>query len=112
MKHFRLSIGHKHLIVTLALLVVVLVQAFGGLVTLPKLGMVTYAQTKTNSTAGIVEAQINARAEEIYIEREMVNREHARIEAIQEAHEKLKELIEISPYVDYTQLRQIVGAIQ
>ncbi len=112
MKHFRLALDHKHSIVTLSLVVVVLVQAFGGLVTLPKLGVVTYAKEETNTLAGNFEAQINVRAEQIYIEREMVNREHARIEAIQEAHAKLKELIEISPYVDYTQLRQIVGAVQ
>ncbi len=79
---------------------------------LPEWGIVNYAQAQNKTSTGILEARINARAEEIYTEREKINKEHARLEAIQEANTELQELTKTSPYVDYDHVRAVVSQIK
>lgn len=58
-----------------------------------------------------LECQLEAMARDIYQQREGVNLERARLEAIEIMGARLIESTEVSPFVDYAHIREVINSI-
>ena len=103
------SWNHKLLITLIALMVVIGWQNFGYYVQdmIPEAQAITYKSKACN-----LQCIVESRAKEIYKEREQVNMEKARLEAIDETGIELFQLTQESPHVDYEYIREVVDSIE
>ncbi len=106
--------NHKHLILTTSLLVVVLIQGYPIDLEIPSRAVAFeyIAGTPEETTASILEQQIENRSVAIYNENYEANMHEAKVTALLEAQEQLQELARLKPDETYLQLKQVVDAMQ
>jgi cell division protein FtsL len=96
--------NHKHLLVTLSLVVALIWQSGILQAQLPKPEVLAYEQPVTD-----LDAQIQERAQELYKEQELWDLERYRRQAIDEMLQELLTISETSPYLDFDALKEKYG---
>lgn len=104
----RWTVKHWREVVIMALLVALVVDKLGPVVALyvPRVEAVSY-----HAPCGL-DCEIERRAVEIYEGRKLIHLEQARLEAIQEYGAELVRLSEVSPFVNYDKVREIVDNME
>jgi hypothetical protein len=98
--------NHKHFIITMSLVVVVVWQGLGLGAYLPHSEAVAYEA----QCSKWLDCEIEARANEIYENSLPFAREQARLEAMAQINEDMLEMMETSPHIDYKALELKYGS--